>query len=72
VTEIILLILILVGQLAIAWAIFKLKWSFEAWADLWGRNPLPASDYHAKEALKTLQEISHYMAVERLRKPNQD
>jgi len=66
--EILLLVLILCGQAAIAWAIFELKWSFDAWTEAWGRNPLPASDYHAKEIWKTLQEVAHFGAVEHLRK----
>jgi hypothetical protein len=66
-TEIILLAMILVGQIAIVWAIFKVKGSFEAWTEAWGKNPLPASDYHAKEQWKTLQEIAHMMAVDRRR-----
>jgi hypothetical protein len=66
--EIILLAAILVSQLAIVWAIFELKWSFEAWTEVWGKSPLPASDYHAKEVWKTLQEIAHMMAVDRLQR----
>jgi hypothetical protein len=42
--EIILLAAILIGQIAVIWAIFELKWSFEAWTREWGENSLPASD----------------------------
>ncbi|MET4279865.1 hypothetical protein ABIB68_008143 [Bradyrhizobium sp. F1.2.2] len=47
--EIALLVLILCGQAAVVWALVELKWSFEASTETWGKNPLPASDYHAKE-----------------------
>lgn len=66
--ELSLLVLILCGQAAVVWAIFELKWSFEAWTEAWGKNPLPASDYHANEIWKTLQEVAHFAAVEHLRK----
>lgn len=66
--EILLLALILCGQAAIVWALIELKWGFEAWTEVWGKNPLPASDYHAKEIWKTLQEVAHFAAVEHLRK----
>ena len=36
------------------------------WRTTWGQNPLGASDFHAKEILKATEEVSHYLALEKL------
>lgn len=63
----VLLVCLLVGQAAIVWAIFEMKWSFEAWADAWGRTPRPATDHNLTETRKTLEELAHYAALKESR-----
>lgn len=61
-TEILLALLIAVVGLT-AWQIVGLRSDLSEWRHVWGQNPAHASDYHAKEILKTTQEIAHYAAM---------
>lgn len=60
-----LLVVVTITQLFILLHISALRSDVARWFDVWGRNDAHASDYHAKEIWKTLQEIAHMIAVER-------
>ena len=64
ITEI-LLGLVLLALVVIAFELASIGAAISEWRNRWGSNPLPASDYHAKEIWKTAQEVAHYLALER-------
>jgi len=67
----VLLILILVALVVIGVLLNRICQNLIRWNRVWENSPAFASDYHAKETLKVVQEIAHYLAVDHLERKSQ-
>ncbi len=66
IVSVILLGAIVAGQFLVLAALHSLRADVARWYEIWARLDDPASNYHAKEIWKTVQEIAHMMAVDRM------